>query len=275
MKIKLDFICASIDKTEYLIEFLIGFNKIKNHPNFEINLILVDQHHTNRENILKEIYPQIIYIHSERKGLSLNRNIGLSKSKSKFYSFIDSDCSIDENYFNVLNKIIKKECPNNEDISIFGKIQSKEDKKDILKRWPSKTKKLKHIDIWRLSTSVNIVYNCKKIEFDEDLGIGARFGSCEDIDYSLRAKGKKIYNPNLITYHPKQSFHQSDNEKIKSYGLGFGALCKKNLSFLSICIMTAGIAKKIIDPFLGKAKFNQSLISIKARILGFILYEKN
>lgn len=274
MIIKLDFICASLEKTDHIIDFLKNFKNSTKHEKFKINLILVDQNPISRETIFKNYYPEIIYTHSRTKGLSLNRNIGLEKSFSKYYSFIDSDCSIDENYFNYLHEtIIRHDIY--QDIVIFGKIQSLEDKIDLFKKWPKNKKELTKLDSWKLSTSVNIVYKCKKIRFDEKLGIGAKFGSCEDIDYSLRVNGKKIYDPNLIIYHPHQSFHESNNEKIYSYGLGFGALCKKNISFFSICFFTAGIVKKIIDPFLGRAKLYQSYISIKGRIHGFISYEKN
>lgn len=275
MKIEIDFICATIDETKNLKKFVDSFISNTEHPQFYLKLIIIDQFPYNREAFFKKNKEKIIYIHSKKRGLSYNRNIGLEFSKSEIYSFIDSDCLIDKNYLAVLYKILIK-TKNYEYISIYGKINSIENNEGILKKWPRNDKYLTKTEVWRLSTSVNIVYKTKnfKLRFDEELGLGTNFGSCEDIDYALRTPGYKFYSHKLITYHPSQNFFENTNNKIYSYGLGFGALCRKHLYFTGFLILIAGIFKKSIEPFMSKTTFQQSYISIKSRIIGFLLYEQ-
>lgn len=60
---------------------------------------------------LSEAYSQIKYIEKENGGVSSARNVGLEKAEGKYILFVDSDDTVSENYFEVLNDMTNKcEC---------------------------------------------------------------------------------------------------------------------------------------------------------------------
>lgn len=265
------FICATIDSTNDVKDFILHLDDLKKqNDQFKINLILIDQHPTSRSNELSTLSSETLYIHSKKKGLSLNRNIGIDNLQPGFFSFMDCDCRIDKNYFVEVEKNF-----NHKKIDfLYGKIAEIDSENDVFKKWPKKEKSINLFDKWIYSTSVNIVYQTKDIYFDELLGIGANYGSCEDVDFALRKKGVAFYSPHLITRHPAQPFASNDIKKIKSYATGFGALCKKHLSFFSIFLFSISLITPIKKLVFRQSSFAQAKASIQGKIHGFCNYRK-
>lgn len=271
-KIEFNIISATIDSTAQVINFIKHIkNAYQSHSNcINLNLIIVDQFSSNREYIFLQELPSLTYIHSNQKGLSLNRNIGINQLKSNIYTFLDSDCEIDSTYFeNFLSSFEEK----NNNCMIYGSIKSTENKNiNVFKKWPIQSKKFNNFEKWIYSTSVNIIYIGKPIYFDEHLGLGTHFGSCEDIDYALRFNKESFFNSNLYIYHPNQTFEDTNLEKIISYSRGYGALCKKHFSIISLFFLTASIFYKIIK--INPKNSKKSLLSIKYRLHGFLKFKK-
>lgn len=268
-KIDFSLICATIDSTQEVESFLKNLKSAidRTKEQIKIDLILIDQFKESRKNYFLKIYPELTYVHSLKKGLSLNRNIGINLIRSKSYAFIDCDCRIDELYFHYFLKL-KNAYPKAS--LIYGKIVSTDNGSDLFKKWPKQNKKLSKLEKWRISTSVNIIYlNGDKIYFDERLGIGSEFGSCEDIDYAIRHSGTAIYSPNLLVKHPNQTFIEVSENKITSYSRGYGALCRKHLSITSISLLLASIFYKILSIALRKSTIKKTIISVRARLEGF------
>lgn len=264
-------ICATIDSTEIVSEFIRHIDQSKkNNSYLKVHLIIIDQFKKSRSNEFINLTENLTYIHSKKRGLSYNRNIGLSNLDSEIFSFIDCDCRIDSYYFEKIYEFFS----NNESGILYGKIQELDKTNDLFKKWPKKEKNLNYIERWLFSTSVNIVYRKTDLLLDEDLGLGSTYGSCEDIDFAIRQFSKAHFNPKLIVMHPFQNFSTNSNIKIYNYALGFGALCKKHLSLLSLILLVISIFSTIIKLIKRKSNFEQAKYSIKGKINGFFNYKK-
>lgn len=271
--ISISIICATIDSSDLINKSLQSINKSCRNIDISIQFILISQN-IDAPCILRPIDNDnlsITIIHSKIRGLSLNRNIGLREAKCDWVMFWDADCLIDVNFFLNLKLLIEK----NPKLTIFfGKINSIERGKSILRSWPSFPKNVTRFKVWQLATSVNGVWKKKSfshvMEFDESFGIGARFGSCEDVDFYVKLEKPAYYSPDLITYHPHQDLTNVDMNKILSYSYGFGALCKKHIHGYGIFYFISSIIKKIITLIsfgISPREFN---LIIKARVNGFL-----
>ena len=184
-------------------------------------------------------------IMSNRIPLSTARNIGLkhiikSQIKAKYVLFPDDDSIFDKFFFSNFSKI-KDGNGSNFLIDVYG--ENSEElyiKNKLLDGELIKDNKL------QVARSVNMLINMDTIEkvgfFDEKMGVGAKYGAGEDIDYFLRCvgcAGPFIYNKSLWNFHPK--FESKHNElkikalinKYKNYGRGVIYLYVKNRLYLA------------------------------------------
>ena len=93
--------------------------------------------------------------------------------------------------------------------------------------------KVDNIDMTVKSITFFVNYSLEDITlFDENLGVGAYFGSGEETDYvlTLLHKGfKGNYFADDIIYHPAKKGNYDDLERAYKYALGYGALVKKEV----------------------------------------------
>ena len=155
---------------------------------------------------------RVRYVSLARKGVSRARNAGLEAAQGDIVAMVDDDCEAREDWLAVLAQYFAAD----PEVDIIGGA--------ILAEPPS----------WRtLSTSVSLIPSEARYDpastppppgfdwftanvamrravaervgpFDELLGGGAEFRSCEDIDYKLRAEGagvKMRSTPRSVTFH--------------------------------------------------------------------------
>src|SRR5690606_35936215 len=94
----------------------------------------------------------VLHIKSDKKGLSLNRNIGLRKASGKYVAFPDDDCIY---YPNTLTKVLEKFNEDHVDI-VFGSIRDKETDQSIIRDWPNKKIRLTRSNFFSLYSSITI-----------------------------------------------------------------------------------------------------------------------
>lgn len=271
-------IVATINRTKELDELL---NSIKNSDyNLEkIEVIIVDQ---NKNLILEEIIFKyasefkIIHIKSEIKGLSKNRNIGIKVASGEIICFPDDDCKYTKDIFSKVEQGLES---NRKIDFIMGRIIDQEGN-DCLKKWPKKSEVITKENFLEKVSSITIFLRKNNIKFNEKLGAGEYFGSSEDVEYiyeNLKYYKKASYNPNIIVYHPKSDSSNFNYKKAYSYGLGFGAFCRKNLNFHFFKILILGSAWAAVRAFfnLGKLDFSEAKTwgySSIGRLRGFLEY---
>jgi glycosyltransferase involved in cell wall biosynthesis len=245
------------------------------YKNFE--LIIVDQNNDNRVYDLYLKYKDIIelkYIRSNKKGLSLNRNIGLNNCDGDIIAFADDDCEYE---ISTLENV-KEFFVNHAGYDFFTcNTKDKNNKTTILKS-PKKNRDISIFNMMYTGISFTIfvrVTAFKDFRFDEQLGIGAEYGSGEESDlifYLLKNNHRGFYNANAYIYHP---YKIDDAGRAFPYGKGFGALYKKAITTYKYYILFPVFIYLLfkqalmicLHPF---AK--ERIVSIKGRLHGFIHY---
>lgn len=249
----------------------------------KIEVIIVDQ---NKKLNLAPIINKyrstlnIKYIKSNIMGLSKNRNIGIAEATGEIIAFPDDDCEyLKETLITVNNILLKNNCD-----LIMGKI-IKRDGTDSLRKWDSNECVVTKGNFYKKSSSITMFIrnSSMDVKLNERLGVGEKFGACEDADLIYRAcknKLKVIYTPDVKVYHPHyDSRVNMCNEKVYKYGLGFGAMVRQNLDFNMMILFVKAEIYHIVKALIYLLKFNlelskKSLLAFKSRMEGLRMYRK-
>ncbi|MGL5593478.1 MAG: glycosyltransferase family 2 protein [Cetobacterium sp.] len=273
---KFSLIMATINREKEVKDFFESLENIDYNLN-DIEIVIVDQ---NKNGLIDKIVEEfkekmcIKHLKSNLVGLSKNRNLGLDNSSGEIVCFPDDDCKILKN---TLKKVEEKFKENTKIRIVLGRIID-EKGNDSLKKWDKFEKKLGRINFFSKVSSITIFSKNTKIKFDEQLGVGAKFGSCEDMDYiyNILKYDEGIYSPEIILYHPQADIKNFSQSKAYNYGLGFGAFFgkRKGLIYTSIycCIIIKVFFKMIVCLLKNR---EQGLIlwnSLKGRCEGFFRY---
>ncbi|WP_439287245.1 glycosyltransferase family 2 protein [Lonepinella sp. BR2357] len=279
-KIIFSLIMATYGRKNEISEFLDSL-LLQEYDISMIEIIIVDQN----DNIdLSEIVANysgklnIKHIISDKKGLSINRNIGLEYATGEYIAFPDDDCIY---YPDTLNNVIKAFIENPNVHLFLGRIYDKERNKNIIRNWKGFNFPINKYNFFLNCSSITIFHRKNKIRFDEMLGAGKKLGSCEDVDYVYNILNNKLkveYNPNIIVWHPSSEEQVVNYNKIYSYGLGFGGFVAKYKSFSLWVLFIKVIGYHSIKLIFSLLRFDfsdvkKSWISIKSRMLGIRLYE--
>ncbi|MBO1436373.1 glycosyltransferase family 2 protein [Meiothermus sp. CFH 77666] len=247
----------------------------------EIQIVIVDQ---NSDIDLEPVINQyqnrlhILHMRSPKPGLSHNRNLGLDVAKGQIVAFPDDDCLY---YPDTLDKVREAFRRNPTSNLILGRIVDRSTGKPMLRKWPTSPKIVSRMNFLTYYSSITIfAKNCPY--FDERLGVGTYFGSYEDADFVysvlLRDKGA-IYDPTIEVWHEEQNMHVFNEIKIWQYGLGFGALTRKHLSFVMVYWLlgvltyhTLGLLRAFLRSDSGEVR--KRWLSIASRIQGFLRFPR-
>lgn len=248
---KFSLIIATLGRKDELRDVLISI-KMQNYDLSKIEIIIVDQ---NEQGFLFEVINKfqslnIKYIHSNTRGLSFNRNVGLTKATGNVICFPDDDCKFYNNTLSEVSNILSSE---NIDFCM-GRIYDREEQKDIIKKWSKKEFKVNRFNSYFVVSSITLFIKKESIlSFDENLGVGAKFGSCEDADLTYRLLEKKnnaVYSPKIELWHPQPDYQEISLKKVESYASGFGYFVRKNIDIFKILLLILLVGKKNLQFFL-------------------------
>lgn len=279
MQLLVSFIVPTLDHPAELKRFLCSADR-QSVRNFEV--VVIDQGASSVEAITAG-RPNVRHIHSERKGLSLNRNIGVRQARGDVFVFADDDCVLPEDYVEALNQYVSRLRGNL--LFGFGNVLNLEDRQPFV---PTFRPPRKPVSAWNcdMLCSVCLVFHRTCFEavglFDEDFGVGARYPGGEELDLLLRLIGAGIsgeYWPDLTILHPKRSRDPRLVERYEAYGFGQGAVARKHLDkpaylaryLYSLARPVGGMALAIIrrdDLFTLYAR------SLRGKLRGFFDYRK-
>ena len=202
---------------------------VQTYKDFE--LIIVDQ---NPHELLKKLVVRyehvfsIKYIRSAVKGLSYNRNIGLKYCQGEIIGFPDDDCYYDAK---VLEQVVATFSLNLRYILAVAEVKDLHSKEVFIKRHPGT---IHRRQMFQDCISYNFfIKKSNDMQFDERLGIGAYWGSGEETDFLWEyTKGNNVggFLTNVYVHHPKNGASMN-YQRAYSYGLGFGALFKKEVVY--------------------------------------------
>ena len=287
---KINVIISTNKSHHYLINLKELINQIINQKgNFDTKIIIVHQHqdlYTIKK--FKKFFKKknVLYKNINFENLSISKNIGLKLSKSNLITFIDDDVKIKKNYFNVCYEYFKRTgCD-----ALFSRLGSINSNKPFLLGMRAKDTNINYFNTRScLSTTLWIKNHSKlKINFDENFGLGSRYGSGEETDliFQLLQKKKKIYYSAEIGILHSPEFNNLKDlkniyKKFFKYGEGQGALLKKyiyqnKLIFLSLLIISiiksiGGVLIYII--FFDLKKITKYYSMLIGKIIGFINFK--
>jgi glycosyltransferase involved in cell wall biosynthesis len=272
---KFSLVMATLGRSDEII-ILLDSLLLQSHKEFE--LIIIDQNDDYR---VKKIYDQYMnklnlqYYRCDKKGLSLARNIGLKYVSGEIVAFPDDDCEYESNTLEKVIEVFEK----NPDYSFYTcNTIEKNGNKSVLQT----INKDCYIGISNfLSTGISFTIFVRSqaisgFTFDEQMGVGAVFGSAEESDlllYLIKNKKKGKYHAAHFIYHPGKT---ENIQRVYSYSLGYGALFKKallvycfySMFFAFLYRITRNIIKLCLHP---TNKTTRTLIS--GRLKGFFLYK--
>ena len=138
------------------------------------------------------------------------------------------------------------ECKEND--AILGQIYDNNNRQPIIKNWPQKKLKVTIFNFYKLSSSITLFCKKNKVKFNESMGAGATFGSCEDTDYiynMLVLKKKLIYCPNVKVWHSEINYNEVSLKRVESYASGLGYFITNGITFVKVglllgCILIKG-----------------------------------
>lgn len=279
-ELRFSLIMATYGRCEEIKEFLLSIENA-HYDLQKVEIIIVDQNDKIKlDNIVKEFKDKlnIIHIKSKVKGLSQNRNIGLKHSTGDIIAFPDDDCEYLQDTLKIVNDILNDE---NIDV-VMGRIVER-DGSDSLRTWPKEELKITRSNFYTKCSSITMFYKkYNNMYFNEELGVGNFYGSCEDSDIlyrTLKLKNNVLYNPKLKLYHPHySSSHNMSLEKVRNYGLGFGAFCKSNFDFKILILFLKAEVYHVIKMLIGVLSFNKeqikkSFTAFAARLKGLFIYK--
>ena len=241
---KISFLTPTLgNRPQEIIRLLESFRK-QTVKDFEV-IIVLQENFSDIKNICS-LYKDvnIVLIESQKKGLSINRNVGLSCCKGDIIILSDDDCWYPED---AVEKIIDAFKQYNADIlltQIYDQINGRPYKKYSDKQYTVSNK------LSLLSrSSIEIAFKKKvieKVQFDESFGLGARFVCGEEVDFLMRAyeyNANIFYNPQVTVFHAvKQIAYNKSNIVAK------GALYAKNLNMwcgVLVCLRDLIIKKEL------------------------------
>jgi glycosyltransferase involved in cell wall biosynthesis len=285
VNIEFSVIICTLNRKEQLL-FCVN-SLLKQIHNYKIEIIIIDQ--SEKKSDISNISNSINYIHSEKKGLSLNRNIGIRASKGNIICIMDDDAYVSNNYFNCIINFYKKY--ENIDIGV-GIIKNIEDNKPFSRYMSSSIEtniSLKNFDRCLSSAMFFKREVFFKINgFDTLFGIGSVYGASEEADFLINSllNGFKAHSSSkVIVYHPKFILEDISNKNLISkgynYGIGRGALIKKYSSKIPIWSyynLISTVLKSLIGIFyfliiFDKKKVNWYFNQFKGRLKGFSNYK--
>ena len=236
------------------LELFLKSLKTQTYRDFE--LIVVDQNEGNEVFEIVKNYEEefkIKYAKSDEKGLSLNRNRGLVLMEGEIVGFPDDDCEYQPDTLEKVVAFFEKK----KDYRIYSCRTLERGKTYGTGVMETKDMNITpdNVDMTVKSITFFVNYNGDEIIlFDEQLGVGATYGSGEETDYvlTLLHKGYKgRYFANDIIFHPAKKGNYSDLTRAYNYALGFGALAKKEVKYRKNRMYIFKYWKKIFRSFVG------------------------
>ena len=272
---KISLITATLGRiTEF--ETLIISLCAQTYKNFEF--IVIDQNtHFDLQKLIQKYSNKINinYIRSDIKGLSYNRNIGLLQSTGDIFAFPDDDCYYKEDVLETAAQAFH----NNPNmlfctLPIYDTVNT--DHCHIFKHG---NPCIKRNQIHKYCISYNFFIKQSQTVFDDRLGVGTEFSSGEETDYLFSVvdcKSSGLYIDKSKIYHPKNDLYDITPDRAYKYGLGFGALFKKEIlvrhHYSGFCRFLYYLLRSFAGAIIRPSKRNIYINTLKGRIRGFIKF---
>ena len=223
-------ITTTIDETLTDIRKLLRSLEIQNNRDFEVIFLNQTKNSLNYHECLFQLHELFI----PRTSLSHARNIGLNSAKGSILGFPDDDC-----YYHVdtLDSVVKVFC--NEKFSFLYANQLDPVTTESLQNMQFEDQEVIDLTNPKCSNSITIFVKRSAIhsfQFDQQMGVGAKYGSSEESDLLFRMikSGERgVFASSVKVYHSFfDQYESTPSHKAFHYSLGLAHLWYKHRSFL-------------------------------------------
>ncbi len=224
---KISMLMGTLDRKELMlraIDSILG----QSYSDFEI--IVIDQSQENNENSLPND-ERIRYFHIAEKGLSHARNVGLQYVTGDIIGLMDDDAVYEESVLEKVSRLFEQDKKLG---LVSGVVRDIATNKISLNGMGSKAQEIVKRNVFRCCISPSMFIKRDIFftnSFDEQLGLGAFWGSGEETDIALQViySGQNtLFCPDIVVFHPSRVKENEPFTKITSYSRGFGAVCAKH-----------------------------------------------
>jgi GT2 family glycosyltransferase len=192
--------------------------------------IIVDQSQERKAERIVSNFRNVRYVHSTKKGNSLNRNIGVSHARMPILAFPDDDCFYSQD---VVERVLKTFELRPQLAGISGTWHDSGTGRMVMggKRGKFATS----FNVWSAVTNLTIFLHkeivCSVDGYSEGFGLGSGvFEGGEETDLVLKILergGKILYVPQIRIWHRQENYTLTNPEKQWGYEEAWGALFRK------------------------------------------------
>lgn len=245
---------------------------------FEV--IIVDQNDVIDLTPLVELFSDklnLIHCKTPEKGIAKAKNKGLQIASAPIVTFPDDDCTYyQDTITNALNYL-----DSHPEIDIvYGRLYNRKTLKNIMRKWPTGSKRINVFNFHYTYSAITAFIRRNDIVFDANFGVGSSYGIGEELDYLLQTLERKlvsVYTPSIDICHPELNPEVMNEEKVYYYAKGYGAICKKHLSFIIFFTFLMSIFFQFLQIVKFLLLFKKKLaykrwLALKGRIVGFTSY---
>jgi glycosyltransferase involved in cell wall biosynthesis len=228
-------IVATKGRTVELGAFL---ESLKRQHTADFEVIVVDQNEDDRLQSIISLYTadfSILWLRSAIANSSHARNLGITAAQGEILTFPDDDClypdgllpRVDQ-HFTAAPALGLLTGPARAPSGTLGSG-----------RWTRHTGTPDYRSIWTNVIEFNMFFRRATLppllRFDEELGVGARFGSGEGVDLAItlmRAGAVLFYDFDLYVIHPDKTLSPVAVQRAFIYGMGFGRVLRKHIDIV-------------------------------------------
>jgi glycosyltransferase involved in cell wall biosynthesis len=229
--VRFSLIMATMGRTEEVVAFMTSLQR-QSFTDFE--LIVVDQNDDDRLADICRRFQAVFPVHHHRSSVKRNahaRNAGMPFCTGEIVGFPDDDCLYPEDLLLSVHQSFLRDprldVLTGTAMSPSGGLSSG--------RWCKTPGEIGLDTVWTSVIEFNLFIKASLLDglqgFDENLGIGARFGSSEGPDLVLRAiesGARAVYDPSKAVVHPDKSLTPAAIARAFGYGAGMGYVIRKH-----------------------------------------------
>ena len=224
-------VMATMGRTEEVAAFMASLQR-QSLADFE--LIVVDQNDDDRLVDICRRFKALFPLRHERsrvKRVSHARNVGIEFCTGEIVAFPDDDCIYPDN----LLRSVHDSFIAYPDFDILSGSAVSAAGRPGSGRWTKAAGVIQLDTVWTSVIAFSFFIRAPVLRnvggFDEDLGVGARFGSCEETDLVIRAMlsgARAVYDPSKAVIHPDKTLTPVAITRAFDYGTGMGYVMRKH-----------------------------------------------
>lgn len=222
----------------------------------------------------------INHIRVSEKGLSKSKNLGIEAASGAIVSFPDDDCCF---YPDTVSNAIRFFDRHPGTDVIYGKVYDRESGENIMREWLNHEKKLNLKNFHLNYSSIACFSRKKDLTFDTHFGVGAYYGSGEELDYVITAIKRKytvVYTPSVEVWHPQLNVQSMNADKVYRYAKGYAAVLKKHVCPELLVLLTGSIGMQVVllakaILALNKPDIRKRRFAIAGRLAGFYEFKRS